>query len=55
MKKGSEITVKIENTEFPSTGIRLRMKDKKIYVKNAFPGQIVKARIKKNRNDLCRS
>lgn len=49
MKRGSEITVKIEDMEFPSTGIGF-CEDKKIYVKNAFKGETVKARVKKKRD-----
>lgn len=49
MRRGSDVIVKIENSEFPSTGIGYA-EDKKIYVKNAFPGQTVKARVKKKRD-----
>lgn len=49
MKRGSEITVKIEDMEFPSTGIGF-CEDKKIYVKNSFKGETVKARVKKKRD-----
>ena len=51
MRRGSDIIVKIENSEFPSTGIGYA-EDKKIYVKNAFPGQTVKARVKKKRDTM---
>ena len=48
MKKGSTIQVKIDKTEFPSTGIGTA-EGKKIYVKGAFPGQTVSGRVKKKR------
>ncbi|MDD6794011.1 MAG: 23S rRNA (uracil(1939)-C(5))-methyltransferase RlmD [Clostridiaceae bacterium] len=48
MKRGSEILVKIESSEFPSVGIGYDG-DRKIYVKNSFPGQVVKGRVKKKR------
>lgn len=40
----------IEETRFPGEGISY-LEDKKIYVKNAYPGQKVMARIHKNRKD----
>lgn len=49
MRKGSEILVKIEKTEFPSMGIG-KEGDRKIYVKNSFPGQLIKGRVKKKRD-----
>ena len=52
MKKGSEIVVKIEKTEFPSIGIG-KEGDRKIYVKNSFPGQVVKGRVKKKKADYA--
>lgn len=48
MRKGSTIQVKIDKTEFPSMGIGT-LEGKKIYVKGAFPGQIVTGRVKKKR------
>ncbi len=48
MRKGSTIQVKIDKTEFPSTGIGT-LEGKKIYVKGAFPGQTVTGRVKKKR------
>ena len=48
MKRGSQLTLKINSIEFPSTGIS-EAEGKKIYVKGAFPGQVVKATVKKNR------
>ena len=48
MKRGSEILVKIEKTEFPSIGIGY-YGDKKIYAKNSFEGQLIKGRVKKKR------
>ncbi|MEG1002782.1 MAG: 23S rRNA (uracil(1939)-C(5))-methyltransferase RlmD [Clostridium sp.] len=52
MRRGNEITVKIERTEFPSVGIS-SFDGKKIYVKNAFPGETVKGRVKKKRTDYA--
>ena len=52
MKKGSEIVVKIEKTEFPSIGIG-KEGDRKIYVKNSFPGQVIKGRVKKKKADYA--
>ena len=49
MKRGSQLTLKINSLEFPSTGIS-ECEGKKIYVKGAFPGQRVKATVK---NTLC--
>lgn len=49
MKRGSQLTVKIEKTEFPSMGIS-ELEGKKIYVKGAFPGQTIKGTIKKKRD-----
>ena len=46
--RGREITVKIDKTEFPSVGVGI-LDDTKVLVKGAFPGEIVKARVKKNR------
>ena len=52
MKKGSEILVKIEKTEFPSIGIG-HEGDRIIYVKNSFPGQVIKGRVKKKKADYA--
>lgn len=52
MKKGSEILVKIEKTEFPSIGIGA-LEDKKIYSKNSFPGQVIRGRVKKKKADYA--
>jgi len=52
MRKGSEILVKIEKTEFPSMGIG-REGDRKIYAKNSFPGQVVRGSIKKKKADYA--
>ena len=49
MKRGSQLTLKINSLEFPSTGIS-ECEGKKIYVKGAFPGQRVKATVKKKRD-----
>lgn len=50
MRKGNEYEFKIENTEFPGFGIAYQ-DDKKVYIKNAIPGQKVKARITKKKKD----
>ena len=52
MRKGSTVQVKIEKTEFPSVGIGT-LENKKIYVKGAFPGQIVSGRVKKKKEDFA--
>ena len=52
MKKGSEILVKIERTEFPSMGIG-KEGERIIYVKNSFPGQVVKGRVKKKKAEYA--
>lgn len=52
MRKGSEILVKIEKTEFPSMGIG-REGERAIYVKNSFPGQTVRGRVKKKKADYA--
>lgn len=52
MKKGSEILVKIEKTEFPSVGVG-REGERTIYVKGAFPGQVVKGRVKKKKAEYA--
>ena len=52
MRKGSTVQVKIEKTEFPSVGIGT-LENKKIYVKGAFPGQIVSGRVKKKKEDYA--
>ena len=48
IKKGSEIEVEIESLAFGGMGIS-RLNDKITFVKNAIPGQIVKARITKKK------
>ena len=48
MRKGSTVQVRIDKTEFPSMGIGT-LENKKIYVKGAFPGQLVTGRVKKKR------
>ncbi|MBW6408800.1 23S rRNA (uracil(1939)-C(5))-methyltransferase RlmD [Clostridium weizhouense] len=50
MKRGSEVKVKIEKSQFPSMGIGT-LEDKIIYVKNTFPGQVITGRVKKNRKE----
>lgn len=52
MKRGSDLQVKIESLQFPSTGIG-HAEDKIIYVKNAFPGQTVTGRVKKKREEFA--
>ncbi|NFH68849.1 23S rRNA (uracil(1939)-C(5))-methyltransferase RlmD [Clostridium botulinum] len=52
MKRGSEVKVKIEKTQFPSTGIGY-LEDKPVYVKNTYPGQVVTGRVKKNRKEYA--
>ena len=49
MKRGSQVTIKIEKTEFPSVGIG-EFEGKKLYIKGAFPGQTVKGTVKKKRD-----
>lgn len=46
--KPAEMIVKIEKTEFPSVGVS-HFEDRKIYVKNTFPGQEIKGVVKKRR------
>ncbi|WP_163194339.1 23S rRNA (uracil(1939)-C(5))-methyltransferase RlmD [Clostridium thermarum] len=50
MKKGMSYEFIIEATEFPGEGIAFA-EGKKVYVKNAYPGQKVLARVHKNRKD----
>ena len=50
MRRGSDLTIKIEKSQFPSTGVGYA-EDRIIYVKNAFPGQTVTGRVKKKRDD----
>jgi 23S rRNA (uracil-5-)-methyltransferase RumA len=50
MKKGMSYEFNIESTEFPGEGIAYA-EGKKVYVKNAYPGQKVLARVNKNRKD----
>ena len=49
MKRGSQVTIKIEKTEFPYVGIS-EFEGKKLYIKGAFPGQTVKGTVKKKRD-----
>lgn len=51
MRKGSQLTVKIEKIKFPSTGVGTH-EGKEVHVKNTFPGQIVTGMIKKNRSEF---
>ena len=52
MKRGSQLELKINSIEFPSTGIS-EAEGKKIMIKGAFPGQTVKATVKKNRENYA--
>ena len=52
MRKGSEILVKIEKTEFPSIGVG-HVEDRKIYVKNSYPGQVIRGKVKKKRENYA--
>ena len=52
MRRGSDLSVKIEKLQFPSTGIGYA-EDKIIYVKNAFPGQTVTGRVKRKREEYA--
>lgn len=52
MRRGSDLSVKIEKLQFPSTGIG-EAEGKKIYVKNTFPGQTVTGRVKKKREEYA--
>ncbi len=54
MRKGSTVQVRIDKTEFPSVGVGT-LEGKIIYVKGAFPGQLVSGRVKKKRRKLCRA
>jgi len=52
MRRGSDLSVKIEKSQFPSTGIGYA-EDKIIYVKNAFPGQTITGIVKKKREEYA--
>ena len=52
MRKGSTVQVKIDKTEFPSVGVGT-LEGKKIYVKGAFPDQVVSGRVKKKREGFA--
>ncbi|MDW8799758.1 23S rRNA (uracil(1939)-C(5))-methyltransferase RlmD [Clostridium sp. A1-XYC3] len=52
MRKGNEYEFNIEKTQFPGTGIA-KMDDLKVYIKNAVPGQKVKARVTKKRKEYA--
>lgn len=52
MKKGQEIQVAIEKTEFGAIGIA-HLEDKTIYIKGSFPEQKVLARISKKKKDFA--
>lgn len=52
MKKGNEYEFLIEKTEFAGYGIA-HHEGLKIYIKNSFPGQLVKARVTKKRKEYA--
>lgn len=52
MRKGSEVTVKIERTQFPSVGVGT-LGSREIYVKGTFPGQVVTGKVKKKRQEFA--
>lgn len=52
MRKGSTVQVRIDKTEFPSVGVGT-LEGKTIYVKGAFPGQLVSGRVKKKRENFA--
>lgn len=52
MKKGSEIELTIDRTEFPGYGVG-NHEGLKIYIKNTVPGQKVRVRISKKRKDYA--
>lgn len=52
MKKGSDISVKIEAMNFPNIGIGT-VEGKPVYMKNALPGQTVRARLSKTRSTFA--
>jgi len=49
MRKGKEYEILIEKTEFPGFGVG-NVEDKKVYVKNALPGQKILGRISKKKD-----
>ncbi|MEQ8197537.1 MAG: 23S rRNA (uracil(1939)-C(5))-methyltransferase RlmD [Clostridiaceae bacterium] len=52
MKKGNEITLKIEKTEFPSKGIA-HVDGLIVYSKNSFPGQVIRGKVTKKKKDYA--
>ncbi len=52
MRKGSELKVKIERTQFPSVGVG-KLGERDILVKGCFPGQVVTGRVKKKREGFA--
>lgn len=52
MKKGNEYELFIEKTEFPGYGIST-LDDKKVYIKNALPGQKILGRITKKKKNYA--
>ncbi|MBL4934045.1 23S rRNA (uracil(1939)-C(5))-methyltransferase RlmD [Clostridium paridis] len=52
MKKGNEITLKIEKTEFPSKGIA-HVDGLIVYSKNSYPGQLIKGKVTKKKKDYA--
>ncbi|MBL4938077.1 23S rRNA (uracil(1939)-C(5))-methyltransferase RlmD [Clostridium sp. YIM B02515] len=52
MRKGKEYEILIEKTEFPGFGVG-NVEDKKVYVKNALPGQKILGRISKKKDSYA--
>lgn len=52
MRRGQVIELKIEEMRFPAVGVGY-FEGKKVKVKNAIKGQLIEARIKKNRSDYA--
>ncbi len=52
MRRGSDLSIKIEQSQFPSTGIGY-VENRTIYVKNAFPGQTITGKVKKTKGQTA--
>lgn len=52
MRKGSTVQVKIDKTEFPSVGVGT-LGTRQIFVKGAFPGQVVTGKVKKKKQEFA--
>ena len=52
MRKGNEIELLIEDMEFPSQGIGCK-NDLKVYVKNTFPGQKIRGKVSKKKQEYA--